>query len=80
MNDRPSNPWDEFCRHCASLPTGPVADVAAVERLLAACWDDLVGNDGGMAGYKLMKRMEAVAWNPQVGVGQVRPQAHVVLS
>src|SRR5713101_4986139 len=50
-------------RHCAALPPGPVADVLAVERLLAACWNDLVSDDGGMEDFKLLNRMEAVTWN-----------------
>lgn len=29
----------------------------------AAAWDDLIRDDGGMEGYKLLNRMEAVAWN-----------------
>jgi hypothetical protein len=48
------------------LPAGPVAEVAALERLLAACWDDLRGDDGGMAGTKLVSRTEAAVWSPPV--------------
>jgi hypothetical protein len=52
--------------HCAALPPGPVADAPALERLLAAAWGDLARDDGGMEGYKLFNRMEAVAWNSPV--------------
>ena len=34
--------------------------------LLAACWHELQGDDGGMAGYKLKMRMEDVEWNPPI--------------
>lgn len=64
MNASSTSNSDKLQRHCATLPPGPVADVPTVERLLAACWDDLVGDDGGMAGHKLLNRMEAVAWKP----------------
>jgi hypothetical protein len=50
--------------HLATTPAGPVADTAAVGRLLAACWDELDADDGGMVGYKLLGRMEDVAWQP----------------
>lgn len=64
MSDATPNFPDEFRRHCTSLQPGPVADVATVERLLAAAWDDLSGDDGGMSGEKLLGRMEAVSWEP----------------
>jgi hypothetical protein len=57
---------DALHRHCTTLPLGPVADVPALERLLAAAWDVLAGDDGGMQGYKVLNRMEAVAWNSPV--------------
>jgi hypothetical protein len=66
MNAPALRPVDDFHRLCAALSPGPVVNVSAVERLLAACWDDLLGDDGGMAGHKLVNRMEAVAWNPPV--------------
>jgi hypothetical protein len=50
----------------ASIPPGPVSDTTELERLLAACWDELSGDDGGMEGYKLLGRMEVVAWNPPI--------------
>ena len=54
----------ELNRHCAALPPGPIADVPILERLLAAAWNALTGSEGGMEGYKLLDRMEAVVWNP----------------
>ena len=54
----------ELNRHCAALPLGPIADVPTLERLLAAAWNALTGSEGGMEGYKLLDRMEAVVWNP----------------
>jgi len=52
--------------HCATLPPGPVADIPTLERLLAAVWDELSGDDGGMKAYKLPKRMEKPIWNPPI--------------
>jgi hypothetical protein len=66
MCDKPAAPWDQLQRHCATLPPGPVADVPTLERLLAAAWDALPSDDDSMAGYKLLNRMEAVAWNSPI--------------
>jgi hypothetical protein len=52
--------------HFATLPPGPVADIPTLERLLAAVWDELSGDDGGMEAYKLLNRMEKPNWNPPV--------------
>lgn len=59
----PGDILDQLQRRCAALPLGPVAEVATVERLLAACWHEFGGDDGGMESYKLLSRIEAVAWN-----------------
>jgi hypothetical protein len=32
--------------------------------LLAACWQEFNGDDGGMSGDKLLGRMEEVIWEP----------------
>jgi len=61
-----SDPTEALRRHCTALPPGPVADVPALERLLAAAWDALAGDDGGMEAHKLLNRMEAVAWDSPV--------------
>ena len=66
MSNSARTSWNELHRHCATLPPGPVADVPTLERLLAAAWDALTGDDGGMEGYKLLNRMEAVAWNTPI--------------
>lgn len=52
--------------HCAVLSPGPVADVPTLERRLAAVWDELSGDDGGMDADKLPKRMENPIWNPPI--------------
>jgi hypothetical protein len=64
MNNQPPTSWDQLRRHCTAILQGPVAEVAATERLLATCWDDLVGDDGGTDGYKLLNRTEDLAWEP----------------
>ena len=48
------------------LASGEVPESTDLERLLAECWDDLRGDEGGMAGYKLLGRMEKVEWCPPV--------------
>ncbi len=49
-----------------TLPPGEVQEVSKVEELLSACWGDLSTGGGGMEGYKLHNRMEAVKWEPPV--------------
>ena len=44
--------------------SGPIPATPELQRLLADGWDDLVGDDGGMTGHKLLGRMEKVAWEP----------------
>ena len=48
----------------ASTPPGPIPDPGDLERLLAACWHEFDGDDGGMTGDKLLGRMEGVVWKP----------------
>jgi hypothetical protein len=57
---------DRLRIYLATLPPGPISDPAALERLLAACWDEFTGDYGGMEGYKLLGRMEDVTWGPPV--------------
>ena len=45
---------------------GEIAETTRVEELLAACWNELQGDDGGMAGFKLKGRMEEVKWDPPI--------------
>jgi hypothetical protein len=57
----------ELTGYLMSLNPGPVEQTSHLERLLTRVWDDLVGGDeAGMAGYKLIGRMERVEWNPPV--------------
>ncbi len=51
----------------STLPPGDMTEetrIARIEELLAACWDELPGEDGGMPGYKVVGRMEDVKWEP----------------
>jgi len=76
MHRRPQLPIDrdppnvpdnlQFLRHYLSnLDSGVVIDVHKVEEMLAKCWRELSGGtEGGMDGYKLLKRMENVNWQP----------------
>src|SRR5579871_2637048 len=48
MNDVTSKHLGELRRYCAGLVPGPLFDTSELERLLSACWDAFVGDDGGM--------------------------------
>ena len=47
-----------------SVEHGPVVDTTELESLLALCWDQLQGDDGGMSGAKICGRIEGVHWMP----------------
>jgi len=47
-------------------PEGEIADTAELEELLAECWDEFVGDYGGMEPHKLLGRMEDVLWSPPI--------------
>ena len=55
---------DRLREYLATLQPGEVAGTTDLERLLAGCWDQFTGDDGGMEGYKLLGRMEDVTWQP----------------
>lgn len=61
-----TNPLELVKQHLAPLPPGLIADPAELNRLLADCWDDVVGDDGGMEAHKLLNHLETVAWNPPI--------------
>src|SRR5262245_40805290 len=52
--------------YLATISPGPISDPAAIERLLADCWHEFGGDDGGMTGQKLLGRMEEVVWEPPI--------------
>lgn len=55
---------DKLKNYLSSLPAGEITDAGGVERMLAAVWDELICDDGGMRGYKLLNRMENLQWEP----------------
>jgi len=55
---------DELRDYLNSLEPGPVEETTQLERLLSEVWDDLGGDDDGMAGQKLIGRMENILWHP----------------
>lgn len=55
---------DALTNFLATLPPGAFSDTYQLERLLAAHWDELGGDEGGMAADKLFNRMERVRWEP----------------
>ena len=54
---------DELRNYLIRLEPGPVEESTLLERLLTKVWDDLAGDGGGMAGHKLLGRMEHVEWH-----------------
>ncbi len=50
--------------YLAGVRPGEIENTADVERLVSHSWPDLHGDDGGMAGDKLLNRMESVIWEP----------------
>ena len=54
---------DESRNYLNTLEPGPVEETTHLERLLAEVWDDLGGDNGGMAGHKLIRRMAGVEWH-----------------
>src|SRR5262245_9543483 len=57
---------DRLRAQLATLQPGKIPDTTDLEPLLAACWDEFTGDDGGMEGHKLLGRMEDVTWEPPV--------------
>jgi hypothetical protein len=58
---------NSFKELLAVLDPSPVGCPAQLEAPLAACWSDFQGaNEGGMAGNKLLGRMECVNWRPPI--------------
>lgn len=55
---------DELRQYLSGQKPGPLNVTSEIERLLAGVWDDLGGDGGGMAGCKLISRMEQVEWHP----------------
>jgi hypothetical protein len=54
---------DELRNYLNTLEPGPVEETTHLEHLLAEVWDDLGGDNGGMAGHKLIRRMARVEWH-----------------
>ncbi len=76
---------NELKEYLSSIPHGEISDTGQLEKFLAESWNDIAGDDGGMKGYKLHKRMEQVTWNPPnltfvierhggIGVGSTRAE------
>jgi hypothetical protein len=63
----------------ATIPSGPVPDPADLERLLAVCWHEFRGGDGGMTGQKLVGRMEEVVWEPPILTFKIERHGGTVL-
>jgi len=57
---------DELEDYLRTIEPGRIVRTGNLERLLAGAWNDLGGDDGGMAGQKLVGRMEQVEWQPPI--------------
>ena len=57
---------EELKDYLRTIEPGRIARTGDLDRHLAEVWDDLGGDDGGMAGCKLIGRMERVEWHPPV--------------
>ena len=55
---------DDLRIYVKNLDAGHVEETTQLELLLAEVWDDLGGDSGGIAGHKLIRRMEHVEWHP----------------
>ena len=58
---------------------GRIEDSGDLEKALAACWDDLGGDVGGMKPEKLHNRMEEVEWNPPILTFQIERHGGAVM-
>src|SRR5438552_1276855 len=48
-----------------TIPPGSIADPTELEQVLSACWEQFRGgSEQGMAGYKLLGRIDDVRWAP----------------
>lgn len=55
----------QLLEYLRSIPTGKIASAGELASLLAACWGEFDGADAeGMEPYKLLGRMEDIAWDP----------------
>jgi hypothetical protein len=71
---------DELMNYLKNLEPGPVEMTTHLERLLAEVWDDLGGDNGGMAGIKLIRRMEQVEWHRPILIFLIERHGGTVLS
>ena len=57
---------DELEDYLRTIEPGRIVRTGNLEHLLAGVWHTLSGDDGGMAGRKLIGRMERVEWQPPI--------------
>jgi hypothetical protein len=57
---------DELRNYLSSQNPDPIEETSRLESLLAGVWHTFGGDDGGMAGHKLIGRMESVEWQPPI--------------
>jgi hypothetical protein len=69
----------ELTDFLATIPSGAVPDPGDLERILAACWHEFTGDDGGLTGQKLLGRMEEVVWEPPILTFKIERHGGTVL-
>jgi len=57
---------ERLMTYLRQAPEGKIVDTAELEKLLAECWNELVGDYGGMKPHKLLGRVEDVLWRPPI--------------
>jgi hypothetical protein len=61
------NSFANVIHNLTHTPRGVIRDTRGFESCLAKCWECFDGGTNhGMAGYKLLGRMELVTWNPPI--------------
>ena len=70
---------DELMNYLKNLEPGPVEVTTHPERLPAEVWDDLGVDNGGMAGIKLIRRMEQVEWYRPIPIFLIERHGGTVL-
>jgi len=59
--------FQKLCNFMAGIRCGKIEETEYLEKLLAQCWNSLEGaKEGGMEGYKLIRRMKDVRWEPPI--------------
>ena len=70
---------EELKDYLRTIEPGRIARTGDLERLLTEVWEDLGGDEGGMAGRKLIGRMEGAEWHPPTLIFTIERHGGTVL-